>query len=205
MAKKKRIIISEQGLADILQITPRRVREVCRYSKTAMGRYNLIESIKEFFEQSDNKDKEYVTAKRLGEVFKISEKTIRNLVDRNILTRNEKGSFDLIESVSAYLDYLHANSDTQKLRAIQAKRLQLKYEKESNELHSTDEVEIFISKMIVSFRQRILAIPNRIGKDLLNKTERFEIEEILKDELYIALEELSEYEVGDTEADEEKP
>lgn len=205
MAKEKRIIISEQGLADILQITPRRVREVCRYSKTAMGRYNLIESIKEFFEQSDNKDKEYVTAKRLGEVFKISEKTIRNLVDRNILTRNEKGSFDLIESVSAYLDYLHANSDTQQLRAIQAKRLQLKYEKESNELHSTDEVEIFISKMIVSFRQRILAIPSRIGKDLLNKTERFEIEEILKDELYIALEELSEYEVSDTEADEEKP
>lgn len=205
MTKEKRIIISEQGLADILQITPRRVREVCRYSKTAMGRYNLIESIKEFFEQSDNKDKEYVTAKRLGEIFKISEKTIRNLVDRNILTRNEKGSFDLIESVSAYLDYLHANSDTQQLRAIQAKRLQLKYEKESNELHSTDEVEIFISKMIVSFRQRILAIPSRIGKDLLNKTERFEIEEILKDELYIALEELSEYEVGDTEADEEKP
>ena len=204
MAKEKRIIISEQGLADVLQITPRRVREVCRYSKTSAGRYNFVESVKEFFEQSDNKDKEYVTAKRLGEVFKISEKTIRNLVDRNILTKNEKGLFDLIESVSAYLDYLHANSDTQQLRAIQAKRLQLKYEKESNELHSTDEVEIFISKMLVSFRQRILAIPSRVGKDLLNKSERFEIEEILKDELYIALEELSEYETGNTETDEEK-
>lgn len=203
MQKTKRAIISEEGLADTLQVTTRRIREVCKYSRVASGRYDFRSAVTEYIEQSNKQDKNFVTAKRLGEIFKVSEKTIRNLVDRNILRKNEKETFDLIESISAYLDYLHANSDTQKLRAIQAKRLELKYEQESNRLHSTDEVELFISKMIVSFKQRVLAIPSRIGKDLLNRTERFEIEEILKDELYIALEELSEYEVGDKEPTEE--
>lgn len=188
------IRISEQRLADNLKISPLKVREICYKAKIDKGKYNFEEAVQLYAENVNSDNKEVVTQKRLAEILGVGDRTVRNLVDSKILSRNEKGEYTLISNVKAYIEYLKANSESQRLKKIQADRLELKYEIENGEVERLDVIERFISKMIMNFRQKILGLPNKLSKNLLGITERPIAEQIIKDELFIALEELSEYE-----------
>lgn len=196
------IRISEQRLADNLKMSPLKVREICYKAKIDKGKYNFEEAVQLYAENVNSDNKEVVTQKRLAEILGVGDRTVRNLVDSNILSRNEKGEYTLMSNVKAYIEYLKANSDSQRLKKIQADRLELKYEIENGTVESLDIIEHYISTMIMNFRQKILGIPNKLSKYLLNITERPVAEKILKDELFIALEELSEYENFDTKTNE---
>lgn len=188
------IRISEQRLADNLKISPLKVREICYKAKIDKGKYNFEEAVQLYAENVNSDNKEVVTQKRLAEILGVGDRTVRNLVDSNILSRNEKGDYNLITNVKAYIEYQRANSENQRLKKIQADRLELKFEIENREVERLDVIENFISNMIMNFRQKLLGIPNKLSKYLLEITERPVAEQILKDELFKVLEELSEYE-----------
>lgn len=188
------IKISEKRLAENLKISQLKVREICYKARIEKGKYNFEEAVQLYSESVNTGSKKIVNAKRLGEIIGVGDRAVRNLVDRNILKKNEKGEFDLIENIKIYIEYQRANNASQRVKEIQADRLKLKYEKENAEVESLEVIGDFISNMIINFRQKILAIPNKLSKDLLGIEERAKAEEILKDELFRTLEELSEYE-----------
>ena len=197
------IRIGEEKLAGILKISTRRVREACKNSKIAPAKYDLLSAITEFIEQSENKNKDFVTAKRLGEIFGITDKAIRDLVDRNILIK-ENDSFDLIANVKKYLDYQRANNDNAVYKREQTEYLKLKRQEKAKELHNAEDIKRAISKMLIAFRQKLLIIPKRESRVLAEMSSRVSIEELLEKTITEALEELSEYnfETGEEDGDE---
>ena len=197
------IRIGEEKLAWILKISTRRVREACKNSKIAPAKYDLLSAITEFIEQSENKNKDFVTAKRLGEIFGITDKAIRDLVDRNILIK-ENDNFDLIANVKKYLDYQRANNDNAVYKREQTEYLKLKRQEKAKELHNAEDIKRAISKMLIAFRQKLLIIPKRESRVLAEMSSRVSIEELLEKTITEALEELSEYdfEAGEEDGDE---
>ena len=197
------IRIGEEKLAGILKISTRRVREACKNSKIAPAKYDLLSAITEFIEQSENKNKDFVTAKRLGEIFGITDKAIRDLVDRNILVK-ENDNFDLIANVKKYLDYQRANNDNAVYKREQTEYLKLKRQEKAKELHNAEDIKRAISKMLIAFRQKLLIIPKRESRVLAEMNSRINIEELLEKTITEALEELSEYdfEAGEEDGDE---
>ena len=197
------IRIGEEKLAGILKISTRRVREACKNSKIASAKYDLLSAVTEFIEQSENKNKDFVTAKRLGEIFGITDKAIRDLVDRNILIK-ENDSFDLIANVKKYLDYQRANNDNAVYKREQTEYLKLKRQEKAKELHNAEDIKRAISKMLIAFRQKLLIIPKRESRVLAEMSSRVSIEELLEKTITEALEELSEYdfEAGEEDGDE---
>jgi len=197
------IRIGEEKLAGILKISTRRVREACKNSKIAPAKYDLLSAITEFIEQSENKNKDFVTAKRLGEIFGITDKAIRDLVDRNILIK-ENDNFDLIANVKKYLDYQRANNDNAVYKREQTEYLKLKRQEKAKELHNAEDIKRAISKMLIAFRQKLLIIPKRESRVLAEMSSRVSIEELLEKTITEALEELSEYdfEAGEEDGDE---
>ncbi len=195
--------VGEEKLAGILKISTRRVREACKNSKIAPAKYDLLSAITEFIEQSENKNKDFVTAKRLGEIFGITDKAIRDLVDRNILTK-ENDNFDLIANVKKYLDYQRANNDNAVYKREQTEYLKLKRQEKAKELHNAEDIKRAISKMLIAFRQKLLIIPKRESRVLAEMNSRINIEELLEKTITEALEELSEYnfEAGEEDGDE---
>lgn len=195
--------VGEEKLAGILKISTRRVREACKNSKIAPAKYDLLSAITEFIEQSENKNKDFVTAKRLGEIFGITDKAIRDLVDRNILTK-ENDNFDLIANVKKYLDYQRANNDNAVYKREQTEYLKLKRQEKAKELHNAEDIKRAISKMLIAFRQKLLIIPKRESRVLAEMSSRVSIEELLEKTITEALEELSEYdfEAGEEDGDE---
>lgn len=186
------IRIGEEKLAGILKISTRRVREACKNSKIAPAKYDLLSAITEFIEQSENKNKDFVTAKRLGEIFGITDKAIRDLVDRNILIK-ENDNFDLIANVKKYLDYQRANNDNAVYKREQTEYLKLKRQEKAKELHNAEDIKRAISKMLIAFRQKLLIIPKRENRVLAEMSSRVSVEELLEKTITEALEELSEY------------
>lgn len=197
------IRIGEEKLAGILKISTRRVREACKNSKIAPAKYDLLSAVTEFIEQSENKNKDFVTAKRLGEIFGITDKAIRDLVDRNILIK-ENDNFDLIANVKKYLDYQRANNDNAVYKREQTEYLKLKRQEKAKELHNAEDIKRAISKMLIAFRQKLLIIPKRESRVLAEMNSRINIEELLEKTITEALEELSEYdfEAGEEDGDE---
>lgn len=195
------IRIGEEKLAGILKISTRRVREACKNSKIAPAKYDFLSAITEFIEQSENKNKDFVTAKRLGEIFGITDKAIRDLVDRNILIK-ENDNFDLIANVKKYLDYQRANDDNAVYKREQTEYLKLKRQEKAKELHNAEDIKRAISKMLIAFRQKLLIIPKRESRVLAEMSSRVSIEELLEKTITEALEELSEYEAGEEDEDE---
>ncbi len=195
--------VGEEKLAGILKISTRRVREACKNSKIAPAKYDLLSAITEFIEQSENKNKDFVTAKRLGEIFGITDKAIRDLVDRNILIK-ENDNFDLIANVKKYLDYQRANNDNAVYKREQTEYLKLKRQEKAKELHNAEDIKRAISKMLIAFRQKLLIIPKRESRVLAEMNSRINIEELLEKTITEALEELSEYnfEAGEEDGDE---
>lgn len=200
MAKEVVIRISEERLAKVLKVSTRRIREACKNSKLEPGRYNFESAVSEFIEQSNNKDKDYVTGKRLAEIFGISDRTVRDLVDRNILIR-EGDNFDFIANVKAYIEYQRASSENTQYKKEQIEYLKLKRQEKAKELHNAGDIRRAISKMLIYFRQKLLIIPRRESRILAEITDRIKIEEILEKIIIEALQELSEYdfEPGETE------
>ena len=196
------IRIGEEKLAGILKISTRRVREACKNSKIAPAKYDLLSAITEFIEQSENKNKDFVTAKRLGEIFGITDKAIRDLVDRNILIK-ENDNFDLIANVKKYLDYQRANNDNAVYKREQTEYLKLKRQEKAKELHNAEDIKRVISKMLIAFRQKLLIIPKRESRVLAEMSSRVSVEELLEKTITEALEELSEYdfEAGEEDGD----
>lgn len=146
----------------------------------------------------------------LAGLFGYTRQRINQLVKEGVLEKQAPGRFPLHQNIRKYLDFIrfgHKLDDAEEATAQyweekalheKAKReiAELKLGKLKNQLHDAADVEMAMTNMIVTFRNRILAIPQKVAPKVIGVTNPAEISDVINTELLEALTELSEYDPG---------
>ncbi len=147
----------------------------------------------------------FITARYLAEILGITERRVNQIASEGrVFTRDLNGKFDVVECVAAYYKekYVPAdknvNYDEEKALHEKAKRekAELLLAKMKNELHSAEDIELIMTNMIVTFRNKLLAIPSAIAPSLVRLKNINKISEMIDLKIREALLELSEYSPG---------
>lgn len=184
------IVISEEQLARLLQITPRYVRDIFEEFRVGEKDYNLLKSVSKYITQSRSDVGTYVNLKTLADILGVTERTVRNLTEKNILTKNENEKYELKENIKSFLK---SNSDVAKMNEAKRKMLELRYEVLQDKYHEDAVVEYILSDMLLKFKARLNSCVRKIDNDIENYPERNRIE-IISKHILVALAELSNYE-----------
>lgn len=144
----------------------------------------------------------------------MTERNVRHLVKKKVLTEYRPGLFRLKENVRAYINYLRKQGpeqeeepDYNKERALMVRtkretaELELKLRK--NELHQSEDIELIMSDMLLRFRTKLMSIPAKQSPILAEKEDQKEVFKILKTAIDEALDELSNYDTAFGDNDEE--
>ncbi len=151
-----------------------------------------------------------VTSKELAEIFGLTVGRISQMRKDGVLeATGSPFKFDLCNSVQAYVRYMvnsakgrtddDADAESKKLQAeadykeAKARQEELKLAELEGRMHSAEDVEAATTQLVYAVRSAMLAMPGRIAVDVVGKTAA-EASEIVRREVFAALESLSEYE-----------
>lgn len=149
-----------------------------------------------------------VNTKTIANVFGLTERRVRQLVDESIIDKVGTGRFNLLSTVKKYIAYLRAtthaeregnkareNLDYEKFLHERAKRelAELELARVKGQMHDASEVERIMTKMLADFRAKLLAMPTKVAPALVARNEISVIQDILQRDVYEILEELSDY------------
>lgn len=183
------ILVIEKHLANTLNISERRVRELFRDEKLDSGEYPLIKCVKRFIAQTRSGDVNFVSLKTLSEILSLSEKTVKILTTKGNLERTPEGKYDLKESLKKYLS---VKDEGNKKKATEREIQEVKLKILKDQYHSDDVIRYVLTDMLIKFKAKlqstVIQIDNQI--DDVPPKERIAF---LKNLLIGALEELSEY------------
>jgi phage terminase Nu1 subunit (DNA packaging protein) len=152
-----------------------------------------------------------IDATSLAKILDVTPRYVRQLTRDGILSRardrdgNElRGRYSLL-SVREYCRYLRSlmrldDSSEQRWSALRNEKLaaeneltQLTLAERKGQLHNSDDVEFVMTQMLTAFKARTLAIPARVSRLLIGKTNFREIFDIIMREIEQCLLELSGY------------
>ncbi len=146
-----------------------------------------------------------VNQKELANILGITSRRVRQLREEGFFSFTENGKkYSLEKCVQEYIEYkvkaetnTGTSIDREKEQAeheqIKKNISKLKLRKLKKELHEASDVELFLSEMLINFRNRLVSIPSKIAVQILGEEDINRIIEILQKEMYETLEELSEY------------
>lgn len=132
---------------------------------------------------------------------------IRQLTRENVLAQVSRGKYNLAESIQSYIDFAAGsagqsdkdlNLNKEKALLTRAKRIMAEKELKTmdGELHRSEDVEKVMTKMLMNARSRLLAIPSKAAPLVIGNDEIGHVQEIIKKEVYEALNELANYDPG---------
>ncbi len=150
-----------------------------------------------------------VNQKELAKIIGVTDRRIRQLRDEyglfeNGRTEGKKKNYVLEICVPEYISYRIEAEAKQGTTVVKEKeqaeheRIKkqistLKLRKLKHELHEAKDVEEFLTNMLMDFKLRILAIPQKVAPLVISEDDTNKIVDILEKEVFDALEELSEY------------
>ena len=151
------------------------------------------------------------TSKVIAGYLGLTERRIRQLRDEGILEEKRPGLYDLRGSIARYIAYIGGGIGKENLNAERAKltkekRLAAEMDNrvKRGELHSTEDIELALSTMLMNFRTKTLAIPAKLSLELAQMNgDRQKIFDRLRDECEELLQELSNYDIAMQEKTEE--
>ena len=199
------ITISGARLSEILGINPRYLRELAndeKVKKIGQDVYDLTESISRYiaYKTSDPKNSDDgVTAVEIGDIFGLSERSIRELASKRIVIKIGTGSYDLKESAKNYIEYIKQDklgeAGQEQLLKKQAERrvAELKLMEAEGKLHRADDIRDFIEDSLIAFRNATRNIPVKVAQALALESNEDRIKAILLSEIDQVLKNLSEY------------
>ena len=143
-----------------------------------------------------------VTAKVLGGYIGVSDRTVRDLAEREIAIRGARGSYLLEESIRSYCEHLRATAsgrggvegvldltaERARLAKEQADAQSLKNEALRASLLPAEDVKAEWADIVATVDTRIMAVPQRLWERIDQLT--LDESEIIADELREALSEL---------------
>lgn len=150
-----------------------------------------------------------VNQKELAVILGISDRRVRQLRDEyglfnNGLVAGKRKNYCLEKCVPEYINYrLEAEAKQGKTivrekeqaehEQIKKKISILKLRRLKRELHEADDVEEFLTDMLMSFKKRLLSIPQKVAPLVMSEDDINVVIGILEKEVFQTLDELSEY------------
>lgn len=132
---------------------------------------------------------------------------VNQLVNQGIIPRAERGRYELVPVVRAYIKYLRdravrgdVNGDdysTHRARLTRARAdiTEMERAQIENKLIPAEDVESTWNSMVSNARNRLIAIPTKVAPEVFASRNLNEIRDIIKAEIYLALDELSDADV----------
>lgn len=150
----------------------------------------------------------------MAEIFKVSTRRVGQMVQEGIIPRFKTGSYKLIETLHKYHEYLEKveeeknvnsvkkESENEKLKIEKIKRQKAEMElmQLKGELVNIEEVQLLYSGLIINFRSKMLALPNKVSPSIVGIDNLITVQDILTKEIYAALEELSRTNIDEIES-----
>lgn len=151
-----------------------------------------------------------VNQKELAAILGITDRRIRQLknefglFEKGLSSDRKTKNYCLEKCVPEYINYkLEAEAqggtsyNKEKEQAeheqIKKKISILKLRKLKRELHEADDVEEFLTEMLVNFKNRLLSVPQKVAPLIVSEDDINVIIDTLEREVFASLEELSEY------------
>jgi phage terminase Nu1 subunit (DNA packaging protein) len=147
-----------------------------------------------------------VSTADLATLLGVTERAVTKLVAKKILHREQRGSFDLVDSVQAFIAHREAVVAAQhgtgtygraraQLYLERARLARLKREELEGTLGRIDEFFTATVAVNSAIRNRLLAVPSKAAPRLVNLKTAQEAQAIVRGEIYEALETLSQAEI----------
>ena len=146
-----------------------------------------------------------VNQKELAECLGVSPRNIRDISrDFGIFEKNESGKYELSTCVKEYIEYkLDLDSSRAKglnLEALKARHEEIKIQMSLEKLreykaetHKSEDVEEFLSNMLVNFKNKLSTLPSKLAIEIMGETDTNVAIKKVEEEIDIALNELSGY------------
>jgi len=152
--------------------------------------------------------------KAIARILDLTERRVRQLKEQDIIHeyRGMLGLYELIPTIHAYVNYLRKRNpdsaenldyNTERTLLVRAKRrdVELDVEVKEGNLHATEDVEAVMVGMLTNFKSRLTSMPSKLSPVLSKKTDKAEIQRILKESIDEALNELASYDEAFNEGD----
>ena len=146
-----------------------------------------------------------VNQKQLASILGITARRVRQLREEGFFSFVEEGkTYNLEKCVQEFIEY-KVQTETNKSKTIDVEKEKAEHEmikknisklrlrKLKKELHEASDVEMFLSEMLVNFKNRLLSIPNKLAVQVLGEQDINRIIELMNKEMLETLEELSQY------------
>lgn len=144
------------------------------------------------------------TAAAVARRLDMTERNVRLLRDKGVLTEYKPGLYDLQTVTVQYINFLRKKNpeaedkvdyNTERAKLVRAKREseELELQVRKNELHTTEDVEKALTDMLVNFRTKLMAIPAKLSPIMAKKKDQTEIFKLMKAAIDETLEELSDF------------
>lgn len=144
------------------------------------------------------------TAAAVARRLDMTERNVRLLRDKGVLTEYKPGLYDLQTVTVQYINFLRQKNpeaedkvdyNTERAKLVRAKREseELELQVRKNELHTTEDIEKALTDMLVNFRTKLMAIPAKLSPIMAKKKDQTEIFELMKAAIDETLEELADF------------
>lgn len=156
--------------------------------------------------QFSDPDKAICSGKTLAGILLLSERRIQQLAKEKIIPRAGVGEYPLVPAIQGYIRYIQERSQSGDgpdltmekalLTKVQRETAELELAAMRGDMHKSEDVMTVWTECIVNCRSRLLAMPTKLAPQLAQAKTAPEIEGILKNAVYEALDELAEYSKG---------
>lgn len=140
------------------------------------------------------------TTENIARYLKLTPQRVRQLKEKGILREARFGLYDLCDSTRRYIDYIRQgeekinyNEERARLTAVKRQREELELREKEKFLHTSDDVERILSRMLSNFKSRLLAVPANLSPILAKKTDKTEIYKLILESIKEALAELASF------------
>lgn len=153
-----------------------------------------------------------ITAETAAKLLNLTPRRVQQLAKEQIIPKAERGKYELVRIVPAYIKYLQDrsigqdaaptdyHSEKTRLTRAQAEKAEIESLALRGRLVPVDEVKASWSEMVAAARAKLLAMPQRIAQIAIAGTTIREIEESVRNEVYSALADLGGGAAGNSES-----
>lgn len=161
-----------------------------------------------------NPNAKMVDSKTIAALFSMTDRRVQQLTKEGIITATKEGNanrYDLLPTIQKYIKYLSDKANGKELSKADAKTEERKLEAEADlkrskadmaalqlmelegKMHRSEDVEALTLDLVFTVRSMLIALPGRLAVDVVGAKTASEASEIIREEVYKVLEELSNY------------
>lgn len=143
----------------------------------------------------------------ISKLLDLTPQRVTQLVNEGILPRKERGRYELVPVVRAYIKYLRErgirsdvhgddyNAHRTRLTKAKADMAEMEKAQIEEQLIPANDVEKVWFEVSQNMRQKLLSLPQRAAPECFAAEKLVEVKNILKEQVYNALQEIAEIEV----------